>query len=165
MQCQLVLPFWDTAFSKVYHENPRPSTHWSLLRPGLQSICLVFESWQLDHFWLRCSKFHIWPWNFKVKDMAKVTIDGHIWGLKLKQYVCFSFRGKRDIFDWELANPIFVLENSRSRWWSHLRPWVQSICLLFVSWQSDYFGYNKLHIWPWQLKVKITTKIDQNLIR
>ena len=37
--------------------------------------------------------------------------------------------------------------------WSHLSPRVQSICLLFVSWQSDHFGlrYSKFHIWPWKI--------------
>ena len=51
--------------------------------------------------------------------------------------------------------------------WSNLSPRVQSICLLFVSWQSDHFWlrYSKFHIWPWKLKVKVTTKMDQNLIR
>ena len=51
--------------------------------------------------------------------------------------------------------------------WSHLRPRVQSICLLFISWQSNHFclRYSKFHIWPWKFKVKVTTKIDQNLIR
>ena len=38
-------------------------THWSHLRPGVQLICLLFVSWQSDHFWLRCSKFYIWPWK------------------------------------------------------------------------------------------------------
>ena len=51
--------------------------------------------------------------------------------------------------------------------WSHLRPWDQSICLLFISWQSHHFWlrYSKFHIWPWKFKVKVTTKINQNLIR
>ena len=35
-------------------------THWSHLRPGVQWICLIFVSWQSDHFWLRYRKFHIW---------------------------------------------------------------------------------------------------------
>ena len=35
--------------------------HWSHLRPGVQLICLLFVTWQLNHFWLRYSKFHIWP--------------------------------------------------------------------------------------------------------
>ena len=52
-------------------------THWSHLRPGVQSICLLFVSWQSDHFWLRYWKFHIWPWKSKVKVMAKVKPDGH----------------------------------------------------------------------------------------
>ena len=34
-------------------------THWSHLRPGVQLICLLFVSWQSDHFWLRYSKFYI----------------------------------------------------------------------------------------------------------
>ena len=147
-------------------------THWSHLRPGVQSTCLLFGSWQSDHFWLRYSKFHIWPWKFKVKVMAKVKPDGkNIWGLEINRYVCFSFRGNHTVCGWDIANSIFDLENSRS-WsrsnrWSHLRPSVQSMCLLFVSWQSDHFWlrYSKFHIWPWKFKVKVTTKINQNLIR
>ena len=34
-------------------------THWSHLTPGVQSICLLFVTWQSDHFWLRYRKFHI----------------------------------------------------------------------------------------------------------
>ena len=58
--------------------------------------------------------------------MAKVKTDGHIWGLELIRCVCFSFRGNRAIFGWDIANFIFDLE---------------------------------------KFKVKVTTKIDQNLIR
>ena len=51
--------------------------------------------------------------------------------------------------------------------WSHLSPRIQSICLLFVSWQSDHFWlrYSKFYIWPWKFKVKVTTKMNQNLTR
>ena len=38
-------------------------TWWSHLSPRVQSICLLFVSWQSEHFWLRYSKFHIWPWK------------------------------------------------------------------------------------------------------
>ena len=100
-------------------------TWWSHLRPWVQSICLLFVSWQSDHFWLRYSKFHIWPWKFKVKIMAKVKPDGHIWALEFNRYVCFSFRGNWTIFGWDNANSIFDLK----------------------------------------FKVKVTTKIDQNVIR
>ena len=85
------------------------------LRPGVQSICLFFVSWQSGHFWLRYSKFHIGPWKFKVNVIAKVKPNGHIWGLKFNRYVWFSFRGNRAIFGWDIANSIFDLENSRSR--------------------------------------------------
>ena len=88
---------------------------WSHLSPRVQSICLLFVSWQSDHFWLRYRKFHIWPWKFKVKVMAKVKPDGHIWALEFNRYVCFSFRGNRTTFGWDIANSIFDLEKSRSR--------------------------------------------------
>ena len=90
-------------------------TWWSHLRPWVKSTCLFFVSWQSDHFWLRYSKFYIWPWKFKVKVMAKVKPDGHIWALEFNRYVCFSFRCNRTIFGWNIANSIFDLENSRSR--------------------------------------------------
>ena len=76
----------------------------------IQSICSLLISWQSDHFWLRYSTFHIWPWKFKVKVMAKVNsdhADGHTQGLKFHPYVCFSFRGYRTIFGWFIANSIF----------------------------------------------------------
>ena len=90
-------------------------TWWSHLSPRVQRICLLFVSWQLDHFWLRYSKFYIWPWKFKVKVMVKVKLDGHIWALEFNRYVCFLFRGNRTIFGWDIANSIFDLEKSRSR--------------------------------------------------
>ena len=66
----------------------KPIGHiWGL---GVQSICLLFVSWQSDHFWLRYRKFHIWPWKFKVNVMAKVKPDGHIWGLGV-QSICLLF--------------------------------------------------------------------------
>ena len=86
---------------------------WSHLRPKFQSICLLFISWQSDHFWLRYSKFHIWPWKCKVKVMAKP--DGQIWGLEFNRCVCLSFRGNRTNFGWDIANSILDLENLRSR--------------------------------------------------
>ena len=53
-------------------------SHCSHLRLGVQSIYLLFVSWQSDHFWLRYSKFHIWPCKFKVKVMAKVIWWSHL---------------------------------------------------------------------------------------
>ena len=97
---------------------------WSHLSPSVQSICLLFISWQSDHFGLRYSKFYIWPWKFKVKVMAKVIPDGHIWALEFNQYVYILFRGNRTIFGWDIANPIFDLEKSRSRSWSRSNPMV-----------------------------------------
>ena len=47
--------------------------------------------------------------------MARVTPDGHIWALEFHRYVCFSFRGNRTNFGWDIANSIIDLEKSRSR--------------------------------------------------
>ena len=99
-------------------------THWSHLRPGVQSICLFFVSKQSDHFWLRYSKFYIWPWKFKVKVMPKVKPDGHISAPEFNRYVRFSFRGNRTIFVRDIANSVFDLENSRSRSWPRSHPMV-----------------------------------------
>ena len=74
----------------------------SQFRSRVQSICLLFVSCQLDHVWPRYSKSHIRPWKFKVKVMAKVKPDGHIWGLEFNQYVCFSCRGNRITFSWDI---------------------------------------------------------------
>ena len=100
-------------------------THWTHLRPGVQSICLLFVSWQSDHFWLRYRKFYIWPWKFKVKVMAKVKPDGHIWGLGV-QSICLLFVPWQSDRFWlrYIANSIFDLENSRSRSWPRSNPMV-----------------------------------------
>ena len=41
-------------------------TQWLHLMPRIQSKCLLFISWQWDHFLLRFGKCHIWTWMFKV---------------------------------------------------------------------------------------------------
>ena len=112
---------WPWKFGQGHRQG---QNQWSHLSPRVQSICLLFVSWQLDHFWLRYSKFYIWPWKCKVKVMAKVKPDVHIWALGFNQYVCFSFRGNRTIFGWDIANSIFDLENARSRSWPRSNPMV-----------------------------------------
>ena len=114
VQCQSALPFLDTAISKFDHENP-----WS--RSCVWSKVKVTFDLQ----------------NSNVKAMVKVKPIGHLWGLEFNRYVCFSFRGNRTIFGWDIANSIFDLEKlghghgqGQTRW-SHLSPRVQSICLLF----------------------------------
>ena len=86
VQCQLTLPFWDTAI-KIWSSKSlvkalcvvkseghiwpwkfkgqghgHGQINWLYLRPGVQWMCgfffpLLFVSWQSDHFWLRYSKF------------------------------------------------------------------------------------------------------------
>ena len=133
--------------------------HWSHLRPGVQSICLLFVSWHMDHFWLRYRKFHIDlenPWS-RSRPRSNLMVISE--ALEFNRFVCFSFRGNRAIFGWDIANSIFDLENSRSTSGPRSNPKVtfelrfQSICLLFVLWQSDHFWlrYSKFHIWPWKI--------------
>ena len=112
---------WPSKFKgQGYGQGQTP---WSHLSPR-QSICLLFVSWQSDHFLLKYSIFYIWPWKFKVKVMAKVKTDGHIWALEFNRYVCFSFRGNQTIFGWDIANSIFDLENLRSRSWPRSYPMI-----------------------------------------
>ena len=66
---------------------------------------------------LRYSYFKIWPWKSMVKVMCVVKGQGHVWPWK--------FKGQG--------------YGQGQTHWSHLRPGIQSICLLFVSWQSDHF--------------------------
>ena len=90
----------------------------SHFRTWVKSIHVLFVSWQSDHFWLRYSKFYVWPWKFKVKVMIKVKSNAPISGLMTNRYVCFSFCDNRTIFGREMACSMFDLENSRSRSWS-----------------------------------------------
>ena len=104
---------------------------------------------------LRYSYIKIWPWKSMVKVMCVVKGQGHVWpskfkgqsygkgqthwGLQFSRYICFSFRGNRTTFGWDIGNSIFDLENSRSRSWprsklmSHLRHWssINMFALLF----------------------------------
>ena len=124
-------------------------THWSHLRLGVEWICLLFVSWQSDHFWLRYSKFPIWPWNVKVNVMAKVKSDGRIWGLEFNRYVCFSFRDNQNIFGRDIANSIFDLENSRSSSWAKSNPMVIIDALRSI----DMFAFRFEAIAPFMIEI------------
>ena len=97
VQCQSVLPFWYTTVSKFDHENS-----WS--GSGVWSKVKVKVTFDLQ--------------NSKVKVMVKVKPI--IWGLEFNRYVCFSFRGNRTIFGWDILGrelgPSGVSPNQRSRW-------------------------------------------------
>ena len=101
VQCQLALPFWDTAISKFDPDDP-----WS--RSCVWSKVKVTFDLQ----------------NTKAKVMVQVRPIGHIWGLEFNRYVCFSFRGNRTTIGWDIANSILDLENSKSRSWPTSNPMV-----------------------------------------
>ena len=127
----------------------------------------------------RYSYFKIWPWKSMVKVMCVVKGQGHIWPWKFKGQVYGQVQtwwshlrpwSSIDMFAFRFAAigpflaeieqiPYLTLKNlcqghdqGQTRW-SHLSPRVQSLCLLFVSWQSDHFWmrYCKFHIWPWKI--------------
>ena len=106
---------WPWKFK--YQGHGQGQTHCQIWGLEFKTICLLFVSWQSDHFWQRYTKFHICPWKFKVKVKANVKSDGPIWSLEFSRCVCFLFRGNPTIFGWDIANSIFDLENSRSRSW------------------------------------------------
>ena len=130
-------------------------------------------NWPSHHFWLRYSKFHIWPWKFKVKVMAKVNPMITFEALSSINMFAFHFVAIGPFLAEIQQIPYLTLKiqgqchGQGQTPWSHLRPRVVSICLLFVSWQSDHFWlrYSKFYIWPWKFKVKVTMKVAQNLIR
>ena len=138
---------WPSKFKgQAYGQG---QTHRSYLRPRVQSICLLLFSRHLDNFWLRCRKFHIWSWKFKVKVMAKVKPDGHISGLAFNWYVCLSFCGNRTTFGWDIGNSIFDLENSRSRLWPRSNLMVTSETLSSI----DMFAFRFVTIRPFLAEI------------
>ena len=98
VQCQSALLFWDTAISKFYHENP-----WS-------RSCVVK------------GQGHVWPSKFKGQGYGQGQTHWSHLRPGVNRYVCFSFRGNRTIFSWDIANSIFDLENARSRSWPRSNP-------------------------------------------
>ena len=54
---------------RVPNSMPQMLPMWSDI--DWQSICLLFTSWLSDHFWLRYSKFHIWPWNSRPRSWPR----------------------------------------------------------------------------------------------
>ena len=62
-------PLWADIWQILYltlkiqgQGHGQSQTWWSHFSINVQPIYLLFVSWQFDHFWLRYSKFYIWPW-------------------------------------------------------------------------------------------------------
>ena len=123
VQCQSALPFWDTAFSNFDHENPWSRTcMWS-------KVEVTFD--------LENSKSRSW-----VKSNPLVTFQFEACSSMKMFAFCFMDHflprySKLHILLWKFK--VKVMGQGQTRW-SYFRPRVQSICLLFVSWQSDHFG-------------------------
>ena len=128
---------------------------------------------------LRYSYFKIWPWVSMVKVMCVVKGQGHVWPWKFKGQVYgqgqtwWSYLrpwSSIDMFAFHfVAIGPFLAEiyqilyltlkiqgqghGKGQTQWSHLSPRVPSLCLLFVSWQSEHFWprYSKFHIWTWKI--------------
>ena len=121
VQNQFALPFLRYDCLIIWHWKSQAKSwassklKWRHLRPIIQSIQSSLFSWQSDICIIRYNELIIWPWKFKVKVVAKVEPDGHIWGLDFIQHVWFSFCGNSTIFGWDIANSTIDHENSRSR--------------------------------------------------
>ena len=116
---QMVMVTFDLENSNVkVMAKVRPIRHiWGL--KCNRYVCFSFRGNRTTFDWDIYSKFHIWPWKFKVKVRAKVKPIGHIWDLEFNRYVYFSFLGNQSIFCRDTAKSIFDLENSRSWPWSN----------------------------------------------
>ena len=68
-----------------------------------------------SHLTLKIQRSRLW-----LRSNLMVTFKA----LEFNRYVCFSFRGNRTIFGWDIANSIFDLENLRSRSWQRSNPMV-----------------------------------------
>ena len=88
--------------------------------------------------------------NSKVTVMVKFKPIAHIWGLEFNRYVCFSFRGNRTTFGWDIGNSIFDLENSRSRSWPRSNPLVTFEAFEFNQYVCFWFRGNPT-IFGWDI--------------
>ena len=161
---------WPSTFKCQGHSQGQ--TYWSHLRPGVQSICLLFVSWQSDHFWLRYSKFHIWPWKFKGQGHGQ----GQTWWSHLRpwvQSICLLFvswqsdhfwlrYSKFHIWPWKFKVKVMAKVKSDGHIWA--LEFNRYVCFLFRGNQTIFGWDSKFHIWPWKFKVKVTTKIAPNLL-
>ena len=71
-----------------------------------------------------------------------------------------------EVTSWLSGRPLHLTVQGHGQgqtWWS-LRPLVQSICVLFILWQSNHFWlrYNKFHTWPWKFKVKVMVEVKSD---
>ena len=83
---------------------------------------------QLDHKMSR-------PW-WRMNPLCSMSIGPAIPGIRLFQYLTLKIQGQGHVHG--------------QTQWLHLMPKILSICLVFISWQYDYFWlwYSKFHICP-----------------
>ena len=75
-----IRPFFADIYSKFHiwkfkvkvMTKVKPDVHiWGL--EFNRCVCFTFRGDRPGHFWLRYSKFHIWPWKFKAKVTTKIA--------------------------------------------------------------------------------------------
>ena len=124
-------------------------THWSHLRPGVQSICLLFVPWQSTIFGWDIANSIFDLENSRSRSWTRSNLMFSFEALEFNRYVCFSFHGNRTIFGWDIANSIFDLENSRSRSWLRSNPMVK-----FEPYSSiDMFAFRFVAIGPFLAEI------------
>ena len=65
---------------------------------AIRSLDLLVRFMAIGPFFMRFSKFDIWPWQVKVKVLVKVKIEGHIWVLASNRKGGFLFPGNRPTY-------------------------------------------------------------------
>ena len=119
---------WSPNGQSHIHKWPTPTPFFNVNRPSHAEIQLFQSSTmkipgQRHCVWSKVNvTFDLENWKVKVK--AKVQPIGYTWRLEFNRYACFSFRGNRTTFGWDIANSIFDLDNSRSRSWPRSNPLV-----------------------------------------
>ena len=83
----------------------------------------------------------------------KIHGQGHVCGQKSRWHLTFNIQRSRS---WSRSNPLVTFEA-----WSS----INMFAFRFVAIGPFWLRYSKFHIWPWRFKVKVTTKIDQNVVR
>ena len=148
VQCQSALPFWDTAISKFDYENP-----WSRSCVCQRSkSCLTFKI-QRSRLWSRSNPlvtFAAWS-SIDMFAFRSVAIGPFLAEIEEILYLTLKIQGQG--------------YGQGQTQWSHLSPKVQSIYLLFVSWQSDHFWLRANSIFDLEKSRSRSPKIAQNLIR
>ena len=130
----------------------------------------IFQFLAIRHFFLKYHTWNIWPWKFKVKVMANVKIETHIWDLKFNWHAYFfvmwqsdqSFLrySKTNIWPWKLKVKVKAKVKSNGDIWglasSQYIHWSWLFCPgIYIKYSNWIFDLQRSRPWP-RLKLMAT---------